>query len=345
MPASFPSSVKAFTTKSDGAGNTILAAHINDIQAEITALENCLLGNTTLNAVITGTVIAGGAVTAQTTLKVTGNATSGCLAIGGDFYNHVLVSAGLNANPLTNIHQVCFYGALQGNANVDGVNGFVSAFESAIGLAAGAYTVGKMAAFAVGAFGPFGAGAAATRTWNLSCFDQTWGTNNAAIAMWDSTFTGNWFIHYEGTRASRLNGDLVLGAEVYRNIDTNFLRLAGGNAGGGGGHIALFGAAHATLANQGQLNASGGWSMIGDVSSTGNLALKTGTAIPAGGSTAVRVTLTSTAGFGVYAGSGAPTVSAAKGSLYLRSDGSSTTTRAYINTDGATTWTAITTVA
>lgn len=52
-----------------------------------------------------------------------------------------------------------------------------------------------------------------------------------------------------------------------------------------------------------------------------------------------------TGAFGVYYGSGAPTVSASKGSLYLRSDGSSTSTRAYINTDGGTTWTAVTTVA
>jgi hypothetical protein len=48
---------------------------------------------------------------------------------------------------------------------------------------------------------------------------------------------------------------------------------------------------------------------------------------------------------GVYSGSGAPTISAAKGSMYLRTDGSSTSTRAYINTDGATTWTAVTTAA
>ena len=48
---------------------------------------------------------------------------------------------------------------------------------------------------------------------------------------------------------------------------------------------------------------------------------------------------------GLYSGAGAPTISAAQGSLYLRTDGSSTSTRAYINTDGATTWTAITTAA
>jgi len=48
---------------------------------------------------------------------------------------------------------------------------------------------------------------------------------------------------------------------------------------------------------------------------------------------------------GIYFGSGVPTVAAAQGSLYLRSDGSTTSTRAYINTNGSTTWTALTTAA
>lgn len=48
---------------------------------------------------------------------------------------------------------------------------------------------------------------------------------------------------------------------------------------------------------------------------------------------------------GIYFGTGAPATSAPKGSLYLRTDGSGTTDRAYINTNGSTTWTAITTVA
>jgi hypothetical protein len=48
------------------------------------------------------------------------------------------------------------------------------------------------------------------------------------------------------------------------------------------------------------------------------------------------------AGMGVYFGSGAPTVAAAKGSIYLRSDGSSASTRLYVS-DGSTTWIAVTT--
>lgn len=62
-------------------------------------------------------------------------------------------------------------------------------------------------------------------------------------------------------------------------------------------------------------------------------------ATPAGGSTAARLVFGTTSGFGIYYGSGAPTVSAAQGSIYIRSDGSSTATRLYVNTNGSTGWT------
>lgn len=51
------------------------------------------------------------------------------------------------------------------------------------------------------------------------------------------------------------------------------------------------------------------------------------------------------AGVTIIAGAGAPTESAPQGSLYLRTDGSSTSTRLYVNTDGGTTWTNVTTAA
>lgn len=62
------------------------------------------------------------------------------------------------------------------------------------------------------------------------------------------------------------------------------------------------------------------------------------TATPASGSTAAVLLFGTTAGFGIYYGSGAPTVSAAQGSLYMRSDGSTTATRLYVNSTGSTTW-------
>lgn len=69
-----------------------------------------------------------------------------------------------------------------------------------------------------------------------------------------------------------------------------------------------------------------------------------GTAIPAGGTTGAGLKVSSTANFGVFFGSGAPTLSAAKGSLYMRSDGSGVNDRMYVNTDGSTSWTAVVTV-
>lgn len=44
-------------------------------------------------------------------------------------------------------------------------------------------------------------------------------------------------------------------------------------------------------------------------------------------------------------GSGAPTMSASKGSVYINTAGTGVADRMYINTDGAATWTAVTTVA
>ena len=78
------------------------------------------------------------------------------------------------------------------------------------------------------------------------------------------------------------------------------------------------------------------------LAATGNVTADSATALVAGGASAFIATNTAN-NMGIYVGSGAPTVSAAQGSLYLRSDGSSTSTRAYINTNGTTGWAAITT--
>jgi hypothetical protein len=79
--------------------------------------------------------------------------------------------------------------------------------------------------------------------------------------------------------------------------------------------------------------------VAGTLGVAGITTLASGTATPAGGSTSAVTLFGTTAGFGIYYGSGAPTVSAAQGSIYLRSDGSSTSTRLYVNTNGTTGWT------
>lgn len=74
-----------------------------------------------------------------------------------------------------------------------------------------------------------------------------------------------------------------------------------------------------------------------------NTLYSTGT--PAAASATPAVTIGS-ALVGIYAGTGSPSgaLTAPKGSIYIRTDGSSGATRIYVNTDSSTTWTAVNTV-
>lgn len=110
---------------------------------------------------------------------------------------------------------------------------------------------------------------------------------------------------------------------------------------GAGGTIFVGAAAPITLTsdNEIRLQSSG----ANRLTIGAGVTVRPDTATPAGGSTSARLLFGTTSGFGIYYGSGAPTVSAAKGSLYLRDNGSGTGDRLYINTDGSTGWTAVTT--
>ena len=79
---------------------------------------------------------------------------------------------------------------------------------------------------------------------------------------------------------------------------------------------------------------------------TGALTARSGTATPAAASAVSALTFGSAA-LGLYWGTGSPNtaLTAAKGSLYMRTDGSGVADRAYLNTDGSTAWTAIATAA
>lgn len=100
----------------------------------------------------------------------------------------------------------------------------------------------------------------------------------------------------------------------------------------------VLGAATGTsLALSGAVTAASG-------SATGTITGRSGTATPAPGDMVAAFAI-GAAGIGIFWGTGAPTASAAKGSLYINTSGSSTSTRLYVNTDGATTWTNVTTAA
>ncbi len=84
-----------------------------------------------------------------------------------------------------------------------------------------------------------------------------------------------------------------------------------------------------------------GTTVVGSTSiaSAGPITSYTGTAPGAGSALSVGLTTSSTANLGVFFGTGAPSFSAAKGSLYSNTSASTTTTRVYINTNGTTGWT------
>lgn len=84
---------------------------------------------------------------------------------------------------------------------------------------------------------------------------------------------------------------------------------------------------------------------VAQIDANGSVNACYATTLPAGGTAGRGLTFSSNiTNMGVFFGSGAPTLSAAKGSLYLRSDGTTVNDRMYVNTDGSTTWTAVTTV-
>lgn len=83
---------------------------------------------------------------------------------------------------------------------------------------------------------------------------------------------------------------------------------------------------------------------LGTTSSTAGFVARSATATPAAASAVTALSFGS-AGIGLYWGTGAPAFTAAQGSLYIRTDGSSTSTRLYVNTNGSTTWTNVTTAA
>lgn len=72
--ASYPTAVKTFTTKSDGAGNKVFASHINDLQDEVTAIEDGLLNGSAPVSCSRATAAS---------LSVAGASTVGSLSVGG----------------------------------------------------------------------------------------------------------------------------------------------------------------------------------------------------------------------------------------------------------------------
>lgn len=134
--------------------------------------------------------------------------------------------------------------------------------------------------------------------------------------------------------ASLLMDLQVAGASKFK-VDKSGTITGTGNVSFGAGDLVV---------NRGSFGSNASTPTGFSVGVSGSLGVAQNIAIPAGGSITSFLSLSSVSGFGLYFGSGAPSIAAAKGSWYLRSDGSGINNRAYINTDGSTTWTPVVTV-
>lgn len=162
----------------------------------------------------------------------------------------------------------------------------------------------------------FGGAGLSTQT-----FDVEFGggrTGNGSCIIDIHTATGTDF-EARILRGSGANGNLTIS-----NTGTGVTQIDAANA---SGIIQLL----ANSVEKLRLDASGPVALIG-------------TAIPAGGTAGAGYRFSSTANFGIFFGSGAPTLVAAVGSLYLRSDGGASTRLYSANSaaGGAGAWSAIT---
>jgi hypothetical protein len=174
------------------------------------------------------------------------------------------------------------------------------------------------------------------------------GTANVAVI----TPTGISIIGNVDASGTLTSGPITAGGAVSAvgnitgaNIRANGLISSAGNIVGGNiaatGNVSLTGNIIAgNLTTSAQMIAIGNVTG-GNLRTNGQVLALSATALPAGGAVGAGYLFSTVSNFGVFFGSGAPTLSAAKGSLYLRSDGTTTNDRMYVNTNGGTTWTAV----
>jgi hypothetical protein len=289
-----------------------------NIVGSVVATGNTFVGNTTVGNLLTagfvsatgnvtgGNVLTGGLVSAAGNVT-SGNLLSATLSLSGN----VLSAVNLTANVTTTANiaggNVKSSGIVSATGNVTGGN------ISSLGLITitGNVIAGNVnTAGGVSSTGNVNSGNVLTGGLVLATGNITGGNINTAGVV---SATGN------------INGGNVLTANVNATIHTGTTVSVTGNI--------------TTIANL----TGGNVLSSAVVSAVGNATILGGTVVPAGGTTGAGYKMSSTTNLGIFFGTGAPSLSAAQGSLYLRTDGSTTNNRLYVNTNGATTWTPVTT--
>lgn len=325
-----------------------------NIVGSVVATGNTFVGNTTVGNLLTaGFVSATGNVTGGNVLTggivlATGNVTGGnLLSTTLSLSGNVLSAINLTANVTTTANvaggNLKSTGIMSATGNVTGGNisslGLITIAGNVI--AGNVNTAGVISATGNVNSGNINSGGLASITGNVQSGNlRTVGLVSATGNVTGGNVNTSGVVSSSGTivATGNISGGNVITANVFSTTHTGTTVSVSGNI--TGGNINTVGVVTATA------NITGGNVLSeGVLSVLGNARILSGVSTPAGGTAGKGYMFSSTANLGVFFGIGVPTLIAAQGSLYLRTDGGTTTNRMYINTDGATTWTAVITVA
>ena len=326
-----------------------------DIVGNIVVAGSTFTGNVTAGNLLTGGLVSatgnvtGGNIRTAGLVSATGNVTGG---------NLLSTTLSLSGNVLSAINTTA---NVTTTANISGGNILTGGFASATGNVTGGNlrTTGQMSASGNVTGGNFNTAGLITATGNV--------TGGNLLATANVIVTGN--ISGGNVLSTTLvQGTLVsaTGNVIGGNVTTVGQVSAAGNITGGnlfvvaagaiitagnitGGNVLGGANVNATLFTGTTISVAAnitGGNVLSDgvLSVLGNARILSGISIPPGGTAGKGYMFSVTSNLGIFFGIGVPTLIAAQGSLYLRTDGGTTTNRMYINTDGATTWTSVITV-
>jgi len=323
-----------------------------DIVGNIVVAGSTFTGNVTAGNLLTGGLVSatgnvtGGNIRTAGLITATGNVTGG---------NLLSTTLSLSGNVLSAINTTA---NITTTANISGGNVLVSGVTTSTGNIAGGNlrTTGQMSATGNVTGGNVNTAGLITATGNVT------GGNllaTANVIVTGNVTSGNIIIASASTAATYsatgnvIGGNVTTGGQVSAtaNITGGNIRTGGQVSATGnitGGNVLGGANVNATLFTGTTISVAGnvtGGNILSSavISAVGNARILSGTAVPAGGTAGAGYKMSSVTNLGVFFGSGAPTLSAAQGSLYMRTDGSTTNTRLYVNTDGATAWTSVTT--
>lgn len=321
-----------------------------DIVGNIVVSGSTFVGNVTAGNLLTGGLVSatgnvtGGNLRTAGLISATGNVTGGnllsaTLSLSGNILSAINTTANITTTANISVGNALINGVTATTGNVTGGNLRTTGQMSASGNVTGGNvsTAGLITAVGNIIGGNLNTGAQVVATGNVT------GGNVISVALVQGTIvsaTGNVIGGNVNSGAQIVaTGNITGGNILTAGLVSATGNITGGNVlGGANVNASLFTGTTISVA----ANITGGNVLSSAViSAVGNARILSGTAVPAGGTAGAGYRMSSVTNFGIFFGSGAPTLSAAQGSLYMRTDGSATSDRMYVNTDGATAWTPV----